>query len=442
MYVGASLTASAVNYLYYPTMSHLLRVEEYGELQVIASFILQLNTITISLYLINVNLVANYDKGENIPLMVALQKVAVWFSVTTCAAIAIASGLLKAYFHFASSWPFLLIIPVLLMEVSSALWVGYLQGHGDFVSISVYGISAGCGKIFFSMILALLGFGAAGGVLGLAFGFALSIAILRLTAGHPLPRLRQTLCWPRSQELRALRAHAVYSAEVIVSLVITSLLLSVDVFLVKHLFPDRFAGQYAGVATVARIIFYASAPLVAVMLPSITLKDRLAGHVSFRRALIITLAICLSGLITFGLFSSELLTLLLGRSFAESSRWLLPLSIVAGLVAITNVMVNYLLALRSHGAIVVSLVSLAVAVLLVLLRHATVFQIVTSTSLGLLAGQLTFGLIFALSVRRKIPEHGLMNGHHGSSLAGGHDEDRGQRGRQVEHAVDAPDRPR
>src|SRR4051812_16346458 len=89
IYTSASLVTSALNYLYYPVMGHLIPLAEYGELQVVVSFILQLSMITIGLNLINVNLVANFDERENVSLMVALQKLAFWFSVAICVTIAL-----------------------------------------------------------------------------------------------------------------------------------------------------------------------------------------------------------------------------------------------------------------------------------------------------------------------------------------------------------------
>lgn len=399
-FTAACLVASIFNYLYYPAMSHLVDLEGYGELQVVTSLVLQLNTVTLGLNLINVNLIANGEGDGGASVIAPLQRMVFWITVGAGTVIGLASGWLKSYFHFASAWPFLLLVPVLLIEVVSAFWIGYLQGNRHFAGVSANALSIGTGKLLFSVLLVVAGLGVSGGVLGMALGLAAGLAVTKLVAGRRLPPLRHALMWPGRGERAALRPHLPYAIEVIVTLVATSVLVSIDVLLVKHLFPSRFAGRYAGVATVSRIIFFASAPLVAVMLPSITLKDRATGRDVFRRTLTMTAVICVIGVVFCSLFSSWILTLFLGSAFAGSAGWLPLLSLVASLAGMTNVMVNYLLALRSHGALAVSTVSLAVAVPLIVIHHATVPQIVTSTCAGLLVGQILFCAVFLPSATR------------------------------------------
>lgn len=408
MYTAVSLVASAINYSYYPAMGHLLHLAEYGELQVIISIVMQFGTITICLSVINVNLIANNDRDESVSLVIALQRAAFWFAVAISAALFAVTESLKAYFHFSSTWPFLLIAPILLVQVVSSFWIGYLQGHRDFIGVSAYGLSIGAGKLFFSAALVAAGLGLFGGIAGFALGLLSGLAITRCAARRPLPRLRQALLWPNDRERRVVRTHFAYVAEVVVTLFAMSLLLSIDTLLVKHLFSRRFAGQYAGVATVARITFFAAAPLVTVMIPSISLDDRAGARKVFRHTMAITLGICAIGVAGTVLFSSAILAMLLGPGFVPRWSWLPPLTLMASSATVTNVMVNYLLALRSHGGVVVSLASLAVTALMIPAFHATVFQIIGSTLTGLLAGQLVFCVFFLHE--RKIARRPLVDG--------------------------------
>lgn len=399
MYTAASLVASAVNCLYYPAMGHLVRVEEYGELQVILAFVVQLNTITIGLSIVNVNLIANNDGTEGVSLVIALQRAAFWTAVAVSVVLCGTAGWLKAYFHFASSWPFLLIVPILLVQVVSSFWTGYLQGRRDFVGVFAYGLSIGAGKLLFSAALVAAGLSLLGGIAGFILALLFGLAVTRYAARHPPPRLRQALAWPNAGEWRAVRRHLAYVTEVVVTIFAMSLLLSVDTLLVKHLFPSRFAGRYAGAATTARIIFFAAAPLVTVMLPSISLADRPGARRVFRHTMAITVAICAIGVGCAALFAGPILAILLGGEFVPCASWLAPLGLVASAATVTNVMLNYLLALRSHAAVVVGLTSLVVAAPLILTFHATVLQIVGSTSAGLLAGHVVFCVVFFLDGR-------------------------------------------
>jgi O-antigen/teichoic acid export membrane protein len=394
LFMAASLITSVLNYAYYPIMGRMIGVEGYGELQVVTSFLLQLTTVFIGLNLISVNIVANHDERESKALIIALQKVVFWFVLFACLGVLLASSQLKHFFHFSSSWPFILLIPSLLVDAIAVFWTAYLQAKRDFTSLSFYTILTGGGKVIFSMLFVKLGLGVAGGILGIAAGLWLSLIAVRLITKHELPPLLQTLSWPRRHEMQLIKRHVSFIIEVIVALIGMSVLLSIDVMLVKHLFSAEFAGQYSGVSTVARIIFYASAPLVSVMLPAITLSHLKASKQAFYRTLGLSVTICVAGLLVFTLLSHVIMRVLLGEQFANASSWLPLLSIVALLVTITNVMVNYLLALRSHLALIISLASLLLATVLIFMHHGTVQQIVASTSIGLLAGQAIFWTAF------------------------------------------------
>lgn len=394
LFVSASLITSGLNYLYYPIMGRMLGIESYGELQVVTSFLLQLTTVFTGLNLISVNIVANHDEQKSKALIVALQKSVFWFVTIACVGVLLLSSKLEQFFHFGSAWPFILLTPALLVDAIAVFWTAYLQGKHDFKSLSIYSILTGVGKIFFSVLFIMLGMGVVGGILGIVVGLWVSLLAVRLITKHELPPLLQTLAWPKKHEVALIKNHVVFIISVIVSLIAMSILLSIDVMLVKHFFSPEFAGQYSGVSTVARIIFYASAPLVAVMLPAITLSKLQESRQAFHRTLTISFTVCLGGLLLFSIFAHPLMRILLGEEFAKAASWLPLLSVIALLVTITNVIVNYLLALRSQLALWISLLSLTVATSLLILNHDTINQIVLSTSVGLLAGQLVFWVVY------------------------------------------------
>ena len=407
LFVSASLITSGLNYLYYPIMGRMLGLESYGELQVVTSFLLQLTTVFTGLNLISVNIVANHDEEQSKTLIVALQKTVFWFVTIACIGVLLASPALEQFFHFGSAWPFILLTPALLVDAIAVFWTAYLQGKHDFKSLSIYSILTGAGKIVFSVVFILMGMGVAGGILGIVVGLWLSLLAVRFVTKHELPPLLQTLSWPTKHEITLIKHHLGFIVEVIVSLIAMSILLSIDVMLVKHFFSPEFAGQYSGVSTVSRIIFYASAPLVAVMLPAITLRNLQTNMQAFHRTLAISVTVCLAGLLLFSVFAYPIMRILLGNDFARASSWLPLLSIIALLVTLTNVIVNYLLAVRSHLALWISLVSLVASGILLVLHHATIYQIVFSTSAGLVLGQTIFWATYIAKRTKIAPSAGL-----------------------------------
>lgn len=400
LFTVANLVASVINYAYYPIMGRLIGLSGYGELQIVTSFLLQLTTVFVGLNLINVNIFTNHDERERTALIVALQKALFWLMVVISVGVAAASPLLQTFFHFSSAVPFLFIIPSLLVDAISIFWTSYLQAKRDFLSLSLYSVGTAAGKLVFSAVLVAIGFGVAGGIGGIALGLIGGLVCAGLSTKHALPNLIQTVHAPSRHEMRLIRAHIGYIVEVIVALIGMSVLLSLDTMLVKHWYGADFAGRYAGISTVARIIFFASSPIVTVMLPSIALKDRKQSQAAFLRTIGLSSAICATGLAIFTLLPHPVVTVFLGGQFATQASWLPFLGIIATLVTLTNIIINYLLALRSHAALAVSLLSVALTTALISLRHNSVPQIVLAACTGLIGGQLVFWTLLAVRGHR------------------------------------------
>jgi len=385
LFMAASFLTSILNYSFYPIMGHLIGVTGYGELQLITSFLLQITTLFIGLNLISINIVVNHDESEVMTLMAALQKAVFWLIFVICLVLVAASGFLRNFFQFSSAYPFIILTVCLLVDAVAVFWTGYLQGKKDFRSLSVYMILTGVTKIFFAVIFVWLGFGVTGGVLGIGVGLAVSLAALRFITKHPLPSLRSTMTLPSKSETKLIKSHLGYIAEVVITLLIMTLLLSLDTFFVKHFFPPEVAGQYAGIATIARIVFYASAPVVSVMLPAITLRNPEASKNAYLRTVGLTVLICSVGVLVFSIFPSQITNLLLGSGFDQSASLLPRLAVLSALVAILNVIVNYLLALRDRFALVVTLGGLIISFILLLGHHESVKDIVSSVSIGVIS---------------------------------------------------------
>lgn len=407
LFMAASLLTSVLNYAFYPIMGRLIGVNEYGELQLVTSFLLQITTLFIGLNLISVNIVVNHDESEVIELMTALQKVVFWLIFVVCLVLVTVSSLLRDFFQFSSALPFIILTICLLVDAIAVFWTGYLQGKKDFRSLSVYTILTGLTKIIFSVILVWLGFGVAGGVLGIGLGLIFSLAVMRLITKHHLPSVRSTLTWPSKVEALLIKKHLSYILEVIIALLVMTLLLSLDTLFVKHLFPPELAGQYAGIATIARILFYVSAPIVSVMLPAITLRDPESSKKTYLRTIVLTTVICTAGVIIATLFPGQVTSVLLGDSFAGSANLLPRLALLAALVAILNVVVNYLLALRDKLALFVTMGGLATSVILLGKYHSTIVDVIWSVSLGVVSSMVLYLLACVL---RKYRRNGLRNG--------------------------------
>ena len=394
LYTVASLVASVLNYVYYPILARMVGAAEFGELQIVTSLLLQLSTVFAGLNLISISLVSNNNGPQGRQLIIALQKAIIWLFFFIFLVVIISSPLLASYFHFRTPVPFMLMAPALLISAMTIFWTAYLQAKEDFLSLSAYALATSLGKIIGSVLLVFLGYQASGAAAGISIGLCIGLVSLLRTARHPLPPLLKTLAAPTKNELAVVRKHARFIGSVIVSLVILSTLLSVDSLIVKRLFDPNFAGNYAGVSTLAKVIFFASAPLVGIMLPAIKLGKASANNWVFWKTLRLSLFVSLCGLLVFSLFPAETTRIFLGEKFVNASQYLPLISLLNVLSTLLNIQLNYVLALRDEVGPVLIFIALGLSLALTSLYHADIYQIVISLCVALGVSQGFFWIYY------------------------------------------------
>lgn len=383
----ASLVASALNYFYYPIIAQFVTLSDFGEIQIITSLLMQLSAVFTGLNLINIYLINNKKtKNNEINLVTSLQRYIFWFFVIISIALIASSGFLQNFFHFDSIWPFLLVVPSLLVNAIAVFWTAYVQARQDFITLSAYNIIVGLMKIVSSVLLVILGFRVGGAIIGLALGLLSGLLFVSFTVKYPLPKLLHTFRFPTKIDFKLLHPYLRFIVVVIISLILITLLLSIDTLIVKHIFPADFAGQYAGISTVARIIFYASSPLVAIMIPALRVGQRKNNLQILKKTLIISMSICIVSIIIFGFFSETVITLLMGEKFVALSYLLLPLSILASISTLSCIILNYSLSLGSKIGFVQVLVSTFLSIVLAMLIGLNIQGIIYAISFSILVG--------------------------------------------------------
>lgn len=146
--------------------------------------------------------------------------------------------------------------------VALPLFIGEFQGEQRFGLYSVFGVGQAALKL-----VAAIGLGLVLGPLGVILGISLATAAVYLLARVILRRklaLRPTMHW--------LGPAARYLAVIVPSTLALSVLLSADVFVVKHYFPTRIAGEYAAVAALGRAVFWGASAVATVLFPKVVFR--------------------------------------------------------------------------------------------------------------------------------------------------------------------------
>ncbi len=384
IFLFGGLAIGGLNYLYYPVMGRLLNTGSFGEVQALFSLFAQIMIFLNVLSLLTVNIVVNYaDAARRNRVILELEKLA----LLVCGLLvvgAIASGtLLRNFFHFGSGTPFVLLALAVLVSAPLAFRTGYLRGRQRFSLVVVAGVVASACDLLFSIAFVLAGRGTGGAMLGLVLAQLVGF----LLAAHIAKRqgftesLRQNII--KLPDLKLIMPELKYALLVLVgSLVITGLY-SVDTVVVKHYFDASTAGLYAGISTVARIIFFLTTSISQVLLPSVKLQTPMVENRAVLRKSFLLMAILGGGaLLIFATLPRTIIGTLMGHEYQRYAELLPALSLMVFVVSVVNLFVMYHLALRRYAVAPIMLAGVAVTGWLLSMHHQSLTDIVHSLLYG------------------------------------------------------------
>lgn len=387
IYLVGSIVVGVLNYLYYPVLGRMLPPSAFGEVQTLVSLFLQITIFLSVLGLITVNIVANYeDEHQRNAVVLEFEKLAFVISAALVLLTLIFQSSLKQFLHFDSSWPFVILMLSVVATVPFTFRGAFVRGQKKFGVSAISTIIGAGAKLLFSVLLVLVGFGTIGAIGGLILAQAVAAAYvawwaLRLGLKRSADGKRSAL-----PNFKVLMPELRYGLLVLVGSLVITLQYSLDILVVKHYFDAHTAGLYAGVASVARIIFFLTASIALVLMPSVRLHHPPEQNRKLLvKSLLLFAVLTIPTLLFFIGFPKFVVGILMGSSY-ESMAGLLPkLGVAICVIAILNLFVSYYLALRRYGIAVVVLAGGLTTYGLMLWHHASPSAVVTSLLVGSLA---------------------------------------------------------
>lgn len=396
VFFGGSLAVAFLNYLYYPVLGRLLDKQSFGETQMLVSLFLQLSIVLSVLGLVVVNIVVNQRDNHAASMVIReLEKAALLVGGAMVVLTVLFSGLLKDMFKFSGTLEFILLAVVFLVTIPLTFRTAFLRGKQSFGAVSISGGLAAFAKLIFSVGLVLFGAatnGAIGGILVaqlLAFFYTARLAGRR--GYQPGSVKSRRINW---DIVRPQLRFAGFAGLVSLSVMV---LFSVDAVIVKYLFTPEVAGAYAGISTVARIIYFLTASIAIVLLSSISQKSSATETRSLlKRSLLLTIAIGGSAALVFTIFPGFVVGILMGNGYQQFVDLLPLLSLTTLLLAAANVLASYHMALRHYRIVYAVIAVLVLLAILLFVRHETVRQIVENLAIvtSVLVALLGFGARF------------------------------------------------
>lgn len=270
------------------------------------------------------------------------------------------SGVVRAVMVMSAAFIFQLLIPINR---------GILQGSQRFFALSLNYIVDSIGRFAAGLMLLIP-------LTGQSFGTALPEIFhgqLKLTSDLAVPLgIAATIIgsvaayaiaflpmrgYVAKKSKRQIDTHDMirFSVPTLLMIIFSTILFNIDIIMVKRfslmpgsITPDN-AGEYATISTLAKLIFYVTGPMVAVMFPMVSdLVKRGERHV---RLLFTTLVVVLAAsLVTVGIFAAAPTTIIriLTPNYVNVANLLVPMTVIFLVYSLVNVMTNYFLSVRNY----------------------------------------------------------------------------------------------
>ncbi len=400
-FVG-SMAVAVLNYAYHPIISRLLSVEEFGEVQAYFSLIAQIGIITGVFGRIVLNIRTNVDDNDAKENTVGqLYSLSTLITAILAFSLIILSPYLGAMLNLSGYMGLILTAGILLISVPITFAKFDLQAKKEFGKVSIADLITSVGKIVFTLLF--LYFGTK--ILGALLGFILAIFVGFI---YVYPYSKNTIHWSsfaRPSYSPTIRKELMYGVLILIATGFTTFLYTTDILIIRYFFDSETAGLYAGIATVARIIIFATASITGVTIAHVKLKNsRHENHLVMKKSLILVGGIAGSALIIFSLWPELIVKILMGKHFLPMADQLPLLSILMTLVAVVNLFVIYFLALRRYFLVPVLILSSLAIVTVTILWHNSVEAIL----LGLI-GSVAFVLVTLIVFYNLEPDNSVEN---------------------------------
>lgn len=382
-FIGASVV-SVLNYLYYPVLSRLLRPSDFGEVQALVSLFTQAAIFFSVLGLVTVNIVTNAedDKKRN-DLIFELEKLAFYLSIAGLLLTILFAVPLQHFLNFDSALPIIVTFLSLVIGVPITFRAAFLRGKQDFLSVSISNTLASLAKLILSAILVYLGMRTLGAISGLVLAQIVTLIYTGIRAQKLGLGSTFFKRHPTFPDLRFLAPELKYALLVLSVSLSTTVMFSVDVVAVKHYFDPHTAGLYAGISTVARIIFYLAGPVSIVMLSFVKLSNSAKENAKVLLAsLFISLTLGGGALLIFFLAPNLILKILIGPQYTTYSALLPQLSLVMLILSLNSLIYSYFMALRRFTVGFLAPTGLILTVLLLNINHGALPNIIEALLLS------------------------------------------------------------
>lgn len=384
MLVG-SLIASFGNYLYHLLMGRMLGPVDYGVLASLISVFYLLSIPVAALVLVIVKYVSAFRGKKQLATVnffykLVNRKMLIFGSIGFLIFL-IFSSLISSFLHLESNVLLIIIGLASFIGIFSSVNLATLQGFLRFGWYTIVNIISVVVKLILAIFLVYLSYRVFGAILAMLAGAVVSYLLALFYVG-------KIIGTKKKREGVDGREVVSYALPVFFSILAFTSLYTTDIVLARHFLSPQEAGFYAALATLGKIIFFASNPIVLVMFPMVSEKHangkKYINLLNLSFGLVFIVCLGISGV--YFLFPKLMINILYGRQYLPASSYLWLFAIFLSLYSLSSLLVNFHLSIKKVKIVILPVVAAVAQVIFISFFHQNLFQVVwvSISVLGLL----------------------------------------------------------
>jgi len=364
------------NFIYHGVMGRLLERGMLGELESLISvlYILGIPMTTISLVIIK--FVSEY-KGKDATDKIAaiyqyFRKVTWKIGLVSSIVMLLLTPVLTNFLHLSSpSLVFLLIINFLI-SLFVFIDKSVIQGLTHFSILSAANCIEVAGKLILSILLVMLGFYVTGAFAGVVLSGFIVFLFTQLFITKKL-KFSKTV-FSSHREIYS------FTIPVFITTLCLSLIITIDVVLVRHFFPGPLSGDYSAISLLGKVVYFAISPLLSVMFPLVSeyhASGKKYSHIllySMMLAVVMGIGVILCYIAVPNIF----ILLLFGKKFLLIAPYLAYFALFMVLYTLSSLLANFYLSIHKLQGIYGLLGAVVLQIVLILSFHASLWQVIYS----------------------------------------------------------------
>lgn len=391
IFVG-TIIGSFFSYLFNMLVGRMLGPVKYGEFSSIMSLIMILSVgggaLTMVCMKYTSDLYATGNFGALKRLIKFFSKYVLILGIVLFGIALIFLGPISRFLSIKNSLPIGIALFNFVIGFLVVINRGFLQGTQRFMVISYTSALETLLRLLIGIFLIKLGFEVAGAMTGVVLATTTVYFVTFLPIISFFRKNKAEKNVPYRFDKKEIVHYAIPS---LIAATLLAIAFNIDIILVKHYFDPEIAGNYAAISTIAKIIFFATGPVVSVMFPMIS--EKTAKGDKHYRLFLTSLALTLTGaLIILGAYyiaPGTIIKILYGQKYVSFYSLLPQIGFAVLLYSLINLLVNYFMVIRDYFFVMIFSFVILIQIILISQFHSSL-EIFAKILIA------TFSLLFVL----------------------------------------------